>query len=59
MVAPDPTWNAMYGDAVQEELEDGICSIIIMCSDTDHHSRFAVDEGVDDDFPSNQSCNVR
>jgi hypothetical protein len=47
----------MNSSGIEEELEHSICTIVIVCSDTNHQPSLAIDEGVDYDFPPNQAYN--
>jgi hypothetical protein len=53
MVSSHSAWGSMDRDSIKEEVENSICTIVIVGSDGRHHSRFAVYEAVNYNFPPN------
>lgn len=43
-------------NGIEEELQDSGGTIIVVCSHASDKPRLAVDEPVDDYFPTNKSC---
>ena len=54
MVTSDPAGAAVYRDDLQEEIQHGGCSVVVMSPKTDDEPRLPIDETVDDELPTDQ-----
>ena len=54
MVTLDPAGAAVYRDALQEEIQHGGCSVVVMSPKTDDEMCLPINETVDDELPMDQ-----
>ena len=54
MVSSDPAGAAVYRDDLQEEIQHGGCSVVVMSPKTDDEPCLPIDETVDDELPTDQ-----
>ena len=45
----------MHFDGIFEEIQDSLCMVIVMSTDANNKAGKAIDKGVEDDLPSNQT----